>query len=220
MTAGTSPTNYLIDNSSGTEPASPVSEIYNPSITPPADLLFYSFGTSTLGVVYSQPVTNGVISVSPASYGVSGPGPGTGGIVVDNVSSANQASSIYFGTLGQAVLSSGPVTENVKSATYPGCFALGDCTNVATVTMTATTVFQVGQTVTIAGVLCGSSACSPTFDGTFTILSVSGAAITYDTAECLIYCAGVTATANEGTAEATENTTAYEAIKLTQSALQ
>jgi hypothetical protein len=221
MTAGVNPTNcattftycYQIDTATPPEPASPINEIYNS-----ADYLFYSFGNSVSGAVYSQPVTNGVISTSPALYSVPAPGPGTSGIVVDNVSSASQASSIYFGTLGQAIVSSGPVTENVKSATSSGCFNIsGDCTNVATVTMTATTVFQVGQTVTIAGVVCGS--CSQTFDGNFTILTVSGATITYDTADCVILCFGETATANEGTAEATENTTAYEAIKLTQSGL-
>jgi hypothetical protein len=220
MTAGTSPTNYLIDNSSGAEPASPVSEIYNPSINPPADLLFYSFGTSTVGVVYSQPVTNGVISVSPAGYAVSGPGPGTGGIVVDNVSSANQASSIYFGTLGLVVTGSAPEVENVASA--KSSISILGSTNTATITLLSTPAipFQVGQTVTVAGVVCSGSPCAETFDGTFTILTVSGATFTYDIATCPFFCDAETADADKGTATATENTTAYEAIKLTQSALQ
>jgi hypothetical protein len=217
-TAATPTTCYQIDNSSPPEPASPLSEIYNPSITPPADLLFYSFGTSSIGVVYSQPVTSGAISTAPASYNVSGPGPGTGGIVVDNVSSQSQASSIYFGTLGTYVFGTTPVTENVASATSSGSFF--GSTDTATVTMTATTAFQVGQTVTVSGVLCSGSACAETFDGTFTILTVSGAKITYDIATCPILCGGETATADEGTATATENVTDYAAIKLTQSLLE
>jgi hypothetical protein len=68
--------------------------------------------------------------------------------------------------------------------------------------------------------VCSGVACSQTFDGTFPILTVSGAVITYDIATCSIVCLGETADANKGTATATENTTAYEAIKLTQSALQ
>jgi hypothetical protein len=214
-TAATPTTCYQIDTGTVPEPASPISEIYNS-----ADYLFYSFGNSLGGDVYSQPITSGAISTSPALYPVPTPGPGTSGIVVDNVSSASQASSIYFGTLGQAVLSTAPVTENVKSATNPDCFGFPSCAVTATVTMTANTVFQVGQSVTVTGVVCGSSACSPTFDGTFTILSVSGAEITYSLTACTIFCSSQTATTNEGTAEATENTTAYEAIKLTQSMLE
>jgi hypothetical protein len=213
---------YEIDTSTPPEPASPLSEIYNPSITPPADLLFYSFGTSTVGVVYSQPVTSGAISAAPASYAVSGPGPGTGGIIVDNVSSASQASSIYFGTLGTYVFGTEPVVASVKSATSPLFIVDLDTTNPATVTLEAapTPPFQVGQTVTVAGVLCSGSPCAETFDGNYTILSVSGAVITYDIATCSIICAAQTATTNEGTATATENVTDYAAIKLTQSALQ
>jgi hypothetical protein len=228
MTAGVNPTNcasvftycYQIDNSTPPEPASPINEIYNPNISTPADLLFFSFGTSTVGVVYSEPVTGGVISTSPASYQVNGPGPGTSGIVVDNVSAANQASSIYFGTLGTVVLGNGPETVNVASATSSG--SLFGSTDTATVTLASTpaVAFQVGQTVTVAGVLCNGSACAETFDGSYTILTVSGLKFTYDIATCSLFCTGETATANEGTAEATENVNGYAAIKLTQSALQ
>jgi hypothetical protein len=49
---------------------------------------------------------------------------------------------------------------------------------------------------------------------------VSGAEITYSLTACTIFCSSQTATTNEGTAEATENTTAYEAIMLTQSLLE
>jgi hypothetical protein len=228
MTAGVNPTNcattstycYQIDNSAGTEPASPINEIYNPSITPPADLLFYSFGTSTVGVVYSQPVTGGAISTSPASYNVNPPAPGTSGIVVDNVSSSSQASSIYFGTLGTQVLGTGPETENVASATSSG--SLFGSTNTATITLASTppVAFQVGQTVTVAGVVCSGSPCTQTFEGNFTILTASGLKFTYDIATCAIGCFGETADASKGTATATENISDYSAIKLTQSALQ
>jgi len=219
MTAGTSPTSYLIDTATP-EPASPINEIYNPSITPPADLLFYSFGTSTTDVVYSQPVTGGVISTSPASYQVNPPAPGTSGIVVDNVSSAAQASSIYFGTLGTVTLGTGPETVNVASATSSG--SLFGSTNTATITLASTpaVLFQVGQTVTVAGVVCSGSPCSQTFIGNYTILTVSGLKFTYDIATCSLFCGGETADANKGTAEATENILGYAAIKLTQSALQ
>jgi hypothetical protein len=69
-------------------------------------------------------------------------------------------------------------------------------------------------------VLCNGSACAETFDGSYTILTVSGLKFTYDIAVCQLFCSGETATANEGTAEATENVNGYAAVKLTQSALQ
>jgi hypothetical protein len=108
----------------------------------------------------------------------------------------------------------------VASATSSG--SLFGSTNTATVTLASTpaVAFQVGQTVTVAGVLCNGSACAQTFIGNFTILTVSGLKFTYDIATCSILCGGETATANEGTAEATENVNGYAAIKLTQSTLQ
>jgi hypothetical protein len=220
-TAATPTTCYQIDNSTPPEPASPLSEIYNPSITPPGDLLFYTFGTSSLGVVYSQPVTSGAISTAPASYSVSGPGPGTGGIIVDNVSSASQASSIYFGTLGTYTFGTEPVVDNVTSASSSGSDF--NSTNTATVTLAENpTGFQVNQTVTVVGVSCSPSGefyCSnESFNGSYTILTISGATITYDIATCALFCFNVTGSG--GTATATENVTDYAAIKLTQSALQ
>jgi len=118
------------------------------------------------------------------------PDPGTTGIVVDNISSAAQASSLYFGTLGQIVLGTGPEVASVASATSSG--SLFGSTNTATVTLTAVPAvpFQVGQTVTVASVVCSSQPCTQTFDGNFTILTVSGTKFTYDIATCAFLCAG------------------------------
>jgi hypothetical protein len=215
MTAGTSPTKYLIDSSTPPEPASPINEIYNPSISPPADLLFYSYGTSTVGDVYSQPVTNGLISASPASYGVSGPGPGTGGIVVDNVSSAAQASSIYFGTLGEVVFSTNTPEAAIAGVTSPG--AVGNNTATVTLQTAPTPPFTTGQSIVIAGVVCTAFGC-PDYNGTWTITAVSSTKFTYTVCS---FCLGGTATADTGTATGpTTNVSDYAAIKLTQSALQ
>jgi hypothetical protein len=108
----------------------------------------------------------------------------------------------------------------VASATSSG--SLFGSTNTATITLASTppVAFQVGQTVTVAGVVCSGSPCTQTFEGNFTILTVSGLKFTYDIATCAIGCFGETADASKGTATATENISDYSAIKLTQSALQ
>ncbi len=210
MSAGTPTANYqYVIDTANLEPASPLSEIYNGVV----DRLFYSWGASSISLVYSQDVTNGVISTSPAYINEPSPAPGTSGIVVDNISSQNQASSIYFGTLGQVVSGSGQKQVFIASVTSPGSFF---AQNVATVTTTTPHGFSSNNSVVIANVVCTAFLC-PNYNGTWTITGVTPTTFTF--VVCSGVCGGGTSNANTGTATSLAPTTSYQAVKLTQSAL-
>jgi hypothetical protein len=134
---------------------------------------------------------------------------GTSGIVVDNISTQPQASSIYFAPLAMEAFSS-PEIYNISSISYPGVFGLGSTGDTVTATTTVANGFTTGESVTIAGT--GQSA----MNGTFPIASVTNSTtFTYSiTLNCLIYCGG--ASASTGTASGTSTTNAFAAVKLTQ----
>jgi hypothetical protein len=74
---------------------SPITEFFNPNIGGGTDFFFFSLsfdctGANTNGCIISRTGTGATVSVSEAG--------GTSAIVVDNVSTAGQASSIYFST--------------------------------------------------------------------------------------------------------------------------
>jgi hypothetical protein len=147
--------------------------------------------------------------------------------VVDNVSSVAQASSIYFGTLGQIVVGTTNVVDSItsaKTATILLCLTLAGCNITATVTTSQNpTGLAAGQPVTIAGVVCGGSTCSVAFNSTYNLVTASGNTITYVVGTCgfLSSCSSVAADANKGTVTGPPgNVTAFGAVKLTQSGLQ
>ena len=90
--------------------------------------------------------------------------------MVDNISPAVEASSIYFGTLGQIVTGSGPSTVAIASATSSGALF---STDTATITTKTAHGFANGAQVTIAGVTCTCTLGYATFNGTWTIASVT-----------------------------------------------
>jgi len=141
------PTDYLQISTTSTDECSPVTEVYNPSGNSGIgqDLMFFSVETNSLAcklplgseTVYSSVDPEGgcLMSVDvtadsdpvvwpatappfPAGFAASlAESGGTSGIVVDNVSSEPQASSVYFTALGYTV--GGP--ENYGACTDIGC---------------------------------------------------------------------------------------------------
>jgi hypothetical protein len=87
----------------GTADTSPVTEFYNATLG--KDYLFVgvtdncvaSAGGANAGCVMSLDITNGFPTVSGGSTALAAPG-GTSGIIVDNDSGLNEASSIYYAT--------------------------------------------------------------------------------------------------------------------------
>ncbi len=87
----------------GTADSSPVTEFYNATLA--KDYLFVgvtnncfaSAGGGNAGCVMSLDITSGFPTVSGSSTALAAPG-GTSGIIVDNDSSLNEASSIYYAT--------------------------------------------------------------------------------------------------------------------------
>lgn len=138
---------YLQISTTSTDECSPVTEVYNPNANSGAgqDLMFFSVETNSTacklplgsGTVYSTVAPEGgcLMSVDvtadadlvvapatappfPTSYAASlAESGGTSGIVVDNVSSDAQASSIYFTALGWTIGG----TENYGACTDIGC---------------------------------------------------------------------------------------------------
>jgi hypothetical protein len=103
MTPGTSTTKATVNATSAVE-ASPLNEIFTNAST---DLLFYGYGlTGSVGDIASQNVTGGSISAATIVAEPNANG-GTSGIVVDNISTQAQASSIYFGTLATSTTQCG-----------------------------------------------------------------------------------------------------------------
>jgi hypothetical protein len=90
---------YAVDNL----PCAPYSELFNPNITlsggPGAHDLLVSglMGTSTNGYIITNDITAGAITVGEAFVNYPG---GVSGVIIDNVSSSGQASSVYFSTQG------------------------------------------------------------------------------------------------------------------------
>jgi hypothetical protein len=93
----------------GIADSSPVTEFYNATLG--KDLLFVgvtdhciaTVGGGTAGCVMSLDITNGFPAVNANSVALAAPG-GPTGIIVDNDSNANGASSIYYGTKTGAAL--------------------------------------------------------------------------------------------------------------------
>jgi hypothetical protein len=87
----------------GTADSSPVTEFYNATLA--KDYLFVgvtdhcvaSAGGGNAGCVMSLDITSGFPTVSGSSTALAAPG-GTSGIIVDNDSGLNEASSIYYAT--------------------------------------------------------------------------------------------------------------------------
>jgi hypothetical protein len=87
----------------GTADSSPVTEFYNATLA--KDYLFVgvtnhciaSAGGGNAGCVMSLDITSGFPTVTGSSTALAAPG-GTSGIIVDNNSSLNEASSIYYAT--------------------------------------------------------------------------------------------------------------------------
>ena len=87
----------------GVADSAPVTEFYNPSLG--TDFLFVGVtnncvattGGGTAGCVMSLNITSGFPTVNAGTTALAAPG-GTSGIIVDNDSTANQASSIYYAT--------------------------------------------------------------------------------------------------------------------------
>ena len=97
----------------GTADSSPVTEFYNATLA--KDFLFVgvtdnciaTVGGGTAGCVMSLDITNGFPTVNANSVALTAAG-GPTGIIVDNASSANGASSIYYGTKTGAALVKAP----------------------------------------------------------------------------------------------------------------
>ena len=93
----------------GTADSSPLTEFYNVSLL--KDFLFVGVtdhcvattGGGTDGCVMSLDITNGFPTVNASSVALSAAG-GTSGIIVDNDSTATEASSIYYATKTGAAL--------------------------------------------------------------------------------------------------------------------
>jgi hypothetical protein len=196
--------------------ASPLNEIYNDS----NDMLFYGFGLAGatgvgVGELVAQNITPGGGTSNPSPYTVPNATGGTSAAVVDNISTAAQASSIYFATLGPAIVSE---VAPVKTVTSPGCFAIGTCTNTVTVTTQAPEYFTSGESITLASVSCPlNSTC---YDGAWTNIQVTNSTTFTFIQSCSIICVGYTSTTDTGTATGLAPIGGYSAIKLTQLGLQ
>lgn len=117
----TTPVNGPLDLSTTTsaQECSPLAEIYNPNVSGGTDFLFVgvpadcAFGGSSSGCLMSFTITSGAFpSSTTATAAENG---GTSGIIVDNVSTSIQASSVYFSTLsspGTGGCTSEPVNDS------------------------------------------------------------------------------------------------------------
>lgn len=153
-------------NPSGSSGACSLTEFYD--TTTGTDELFIGLGYPGLAgygadqvTEWNLPVTAGSTPAATADYelGAAILG-GASGIVVDNVSTDAQASSIYFGTLA----------TNTSVYNTVGISSISRSTNVVTVNTSSAPAFspyQVGQNVAIAGVTDSS------YDGTFVISAVN-----------------------------------------------
>jgi VCBS repeat-containing protein len=176
---------FQLSTNSG-EPCSPLTEFKNNSV----DQLF--LGLPTAGKVASVNITAASPGATTATATATG---GTSGIIVDNVGTLGQESSIYFSTLATGTCATSTIHAAATGATEIG----------TTVTITTTTAhgFGVGESVTIAGVGVAG------YNGTFVVTAVASATtFTYTAASGLAASGGGTATAS-----------GFCAVKLTQGAL-
>jgi hypothetical protein len=96
----------------------PLTEFFNPNIGGGEDLIFFSVLT-TGNDIASLDITGGF----PGSNFDGGPvteGFGTTGIIIDNQSASNQASSMYFNALGENAACTGNTGANTTPSTG-GC---------------------------------------------------------------------------------------------------
>jgi hypothetical protein len=193
-----------------------VAEIFNPNVNGGTDYLFFGYGNASVGDVTSANVTSGssVTIATPVSephaFG------GTSGIVMDNISTAAQASSIYFSTL--ASQSGTTDSATIRNITVP---ASG---TTYTVTTTASENFATGNSVTITGVTCCTSGGSnPTLtgymNGTFTITRGSSTTFTFTNTANPVTSSRTSNSGGTATDNTLSTTGGFEAIKLTQSGL-
>ena len=189
MASGTPAMTKVLTGSQTAGECSPVSEFVTGG---GADLLFVGSGktaATAFGQVQSLNVTDGTLNAAFTTLAQPSALGGTSGIIVDNISNAAQASSIYFGTLAQ-----GTHAVNIASATRAG--------TTATITTQGPHNLWTGQSVTVAGV--GGNA---NFNITATITVTGATTFTYTMAA-----SGGSGTVNTGTA----SVTSFLAIKLTQ----
>lgn len=102
ITLVTSPASGPIQLGNSAAECSPLTEMFNPNITPNKDNLFVGVAGQCVtgqagGCVMGWDITSGLGGAPTAAVAESG---GTSAIVIDNISSADHASSIYFSTLG------------------------------------------------------------------------------------------------------------------------
>jgi hypothetical protein len=196
--------------------ASPLNEIYNDS----NDMLFYGFGlagTGGVGELVAQNITPGGGSSNPSPYTVPNATGGTSAAVVDNISTANQASSIYFAELGQTLTNQQFSLASISDS-QPSCSPLCFGTEVLTVTATTTNPngFTQGESITVAGT-------TPTGDdlnGSFTIASITNSkTFTFSNSVTCLFICPVGSLTNNGTVSGL-SPAGYYAVKLTQLGLQ
>lgn len=99
----------LLSTSTNTSEPAPLTEIFNPTLTGSPDRLFLGIDAdclsgSSLGCIENFDITNGFPSgiLNQLSLASTGSSFDVSGIIIDNVSSSAQASSIYFDALGTA----------------------------------------------------------------------------------------------------------------------
>ncbi len=114
MTAGAPPASRTAGVGTPGNEFAPLTEFFNPNIGGGEDLIFFT-ALTTGNDVASLNITSGF----PGSNFAAGPvteGFGTSGIVIDNESTSNQASSVYFNALGE----NAACTGNTGANTTPG----------------------------------------------------------------------------------------------------
>jgi hypothetical protein len=217
MPSGTPTLTKAIPSAPSGAECSPLTEIFSSAST---DLIFWGTGSSAFGEVSSQDVTAATLTGTYTTVTEPSAAGGTSAIVVDNISTQAQASSIYFGTLATQSFTNND-TASIASATSPGCFAFGDCNDLVTITLIAAPnpPYTTGESIVISGVVCSSCGSQNDYNGTWTITAVNSTEFTFNQS-CFIVCAGGTATPITGTADYVSTSTGYAAIKLTQTGLK
>jgi hypothetical protein len=106
-TADTSAAGSIAVSKQLSAPCSPLTEIFNPNTASHPDSLFVQLGNhcdaSGNGCVKSYNISNAAITLANSVTETSVLPGSSGGITVDNISTAAQASSIYFAVPGSAV---------------------------------------------------------------------------------------------------------------------
>jgi len=170
------------------EQCSPLTEFENNGV----DQLF--FGLLTTGEVASVNITTPPPTATSATAAEAG---GTSGIIVDNVGTLGQESSIYFSTLATGTCATSTIAASPGGAT--------EAANTVTITTTAAHGFGVGESVTIAGVGVAG------YNGTQVVTSVPSSTI-------FTYTDATAGLANSGGGTVTAS--GFCAVKRTQGALQ